>query len=90
MPPVLPFRQSMTTSSLDTSAIEPLATCPACHSVEPTLTMAAVAAGATWQCARCTQRWHAGRLATVAGYRSWDAQHVIDAGLRATSAGGGL
>jgi len=49
-------------------------TCPMCHTVVA-LTQQALAAGATWRCARCGQRWDADRLATVAAYAEYAAGH---------------
>jgi hypothetical protein len=37
--------------------------------------MAAVEAGADWCCTTCGQRWDAVRLATVASYALWAAEH---------------
>jgi len=90
MTPVLTFRQPTNDPSPDLSDIAEVATCPGCHTPEPTLTMAAVAAGATWQCARCTQRWHAARLAVVAGYANWEATQALSAMHRATPAWSGV
>jgi len=70
MVPVLAFSQS-TSHTSPAADLDALATCPACHSAHPSLTMLAVSTGATWQCARCFQRWDAVRLAAVAAYRAW-------------------
>ena len=88
MPPVLTFRQSTNTPS-DTSEVTAGATCPACHTAEPSLTMAAVAGGATWVCRRCTQRWDARSLATVAAYMDWLQVHASSPIDRATLARSG-
>jgi len=57
------------------SAIAPeivrLATCPLCHTVDPTMTNIALSAGVDWHCSRCGQRWDTMRLAAVAGYAMW-------------------
>ena len=79
MPPVLPFRPSTSEPVADTAPAAGLAICPGCHTAEPSLTMDAVNAGATWQCRRCTQRWDAVRLATVAAYMAWLSQHAVSA-----------
>jgi hypothetical protein len=49
--------------------------CPLCHTAEPTVTQATLDAGAGWDCRRCSQRWDATRLATVAAYAVWAAEH---------------
>ena len=46
----------------------PSAVCPLCHSVETSISAAALAAGASWKCVSCGLRWDAERLATVAAY----------------------
>ncbi|MBI4485395.1 MAG: hypothetical protein HY655_05235 [Acidobacteria bacterium] len=40
------------------------------------MTNLAVSAGADWQCSRCGSRWDAVRLATVAAYGVWLAEHT--------------
>src|SRR5688572_816539 len=90
MTPVLTFRQPTHSPSPDIADVTALATCPGCHTTEPTLTVAAVAAGATWRCARCTQLWHAARLATVAGYASWEAGHAVSPIHQTTPFGSGV
>jgi hypothetical protein len=50
------------------------ATCPLCHADAP-LPLRAIEAGGDWQCARCGQHWDATRLATVAAYAAWAADH---------------
>ena len=77
MPPVLPFKPSTSEPVASTAALAGLATCPGCHTVEPGLTMEAVNAGATWQCARCTQRWNASRLDRVGAYMLWLSKHAV-------------
>ena len=52
------------------------ATCPSCHTEDPSMTNLAVSAGADWQCWRCGSRWNAVRLATVAAYAVWVAEHT--------------
>lgn len=63
------------------SALEPelvgLATCPMCHTEDPSITNLAVRAGADWHCSRCGGRWDAARLATVAAYAVWLAAHTV-------------
>ena len=54
-----------------TQALTPFAVCPSCHTDAAALTMAALAAGGYWTCARCSHTWDAGRLATAAAYESW-------------------
>lgn len=67
--------------------ISGLATCPSCHTEDPTMTNVAVGAGADWDCSRCGSRWNAGRLATVAAYASWAAERARDssAGAKASA-----
>jgi transposase-like protein len=50
-------------------------TCPLCHTGDTTVTPESVAAGATWKCTTCGQRWSATRLATVAAYAQYVATH---------------
>ena len=52
-------------------ALTAFAVCPSCHTDAAELTMAALAAGGYWTCARCSHTWDAGRLATAAAYESW-------------------
>lgn len=89
MVPVLASSQSMSPASPPAAVGEAFATCPGCHTAHPSLTMGAVGAGATWQCARCYQRWDAVRLASVAAYRAWDSKHAAASEARAAQAGGG-
>ena len=49
--------------------------CPLCHTPEPTVNQAAVDAGGGWTCRRCGQSWDGSRLATVAAYAVWAAEH---------------
>jgi len=50
------------------------ATCPLCR--EPAaVTRPAIEAGGDWWCPRCGQHWDAGRLAAVAEYAAWVADH---------------
>jgi ribosomal protein L37AE/L43A len=56
-----------TTMVADEPDVSRGAMCPMCHTPSP-LTSRAVDDGASWRCARCGQRWDAGRLATVAAY----------------------
>ena len=66
-----------------------LATCPLCHTQDPSMTNLAVSAGVDWQCSRCGSRWDAVRLATVAAYAVWLAAHTssVDPALHAGAAG---
>ena len=52
------------------------ATCPGCHTPHSRLTNPADSMGASWDCARCGQRWDAQRLAAVAAYAVWQAEHT--------------
>ena len=65
-----------------------LATCPLCHTQDPSMTTLAVSAGAAWQCLRCGSWWDAGRLATVAAYAAWVAARTapVDPALHAEPA----
>ena len=67
---VLAFPPSMN-DSLSVTPGEPMATCPGCHTVDATVTAAAVTAGEGWRCTQCTQHWDASRLAAVAAYAAW-------------------
>jgi predicted Zn finger-like uncharacterized protein len=50
------------------------ATCPMCHT-SAALSRSALAAGGEWRCVRCGQHWDAERLAAVAAYAAWSADH---------------
>ena len=50
------------------------ATCPMCHT-SATLSLSALEAGGDWRCARCGQHWDVARLAAVAAYAVWSADH---------------
>ena len=50
------------------------ATCPLCHT-SATLTESAIETGSAWRCVRCGQHWDAARLAKVALYAAWTAEH---------------
>lgn len=52
-----------------------VAVCPLCHTPEPTVNQAALDAGGGWTCRRCSQAWDGSRLATVAAYAVWAAEH---------------
>lgn len=54
--------------SSDATAAATATTCPLCHTVEASISGAALAEGASWRCVRCGQRWDAERLATAAAY----------------------
>jgi hypothetical protein len=49
--------------------------CPLCHTPEPTVSQATLDAGGGWTCRRCSQAWDRSRLATVAAYAIWAAEH---------------
>ena len=70
MATLLAFRASLNTGA-NREDHGGLATCPKCHSVDATVTTAAVRDGAGWRCARCTQYWDRARLAAVAAYSKW-------------------
>ena len=50
------------------------AICPMCHA-PATLSQSALEAGGHWRCVRCGQQWNAARLAAVAAYAAWTADH---------------
>ena len=50
-------------------------TCPLCHTVDMNVTLETLATGAGWHCTMCGQRWDADRLATVASYAQYVADH---------------
>ena len=52
------------------------AKCPLCHTADLRVTNLAVSGGADWHCTRCGQGWDALRLATVAAYAVWLAEHT--------------
>lgn len=81
-----PFaRETLMTESYSTTPVTALldvepgdlspATCPLCHTTHPSMTHEALAAGGSWVCARCGQRWHAQRLLAVSRYAAWVASH---------------
>jgi hypothetical protein len=51
-------------------AVSTFATCPLCHTAEPTLSVSALDAGGDWTCKVCGQFWDAERLHTAAAYRA--------------------
>lgn len=55
------------------------AVCPGCQTAQPSLTREGLVAGIAWKCARCGQRWDAGRLAAVAAYETWVAEREAPA-----------
>lgn len=65
----------MTTASIDVAAALLSRTCPLCRTVNGTVTSEALAAGATWACARCGQTWSTARLDTAAAYARYVAAH---------------
>ena len=64
-----------TPSALESELVG-LATCPLCHTEDASVTNRAVSAGADWHCSLCGWRWDAARLATVAAYAVWLAEHT--------------
>ena len=61
----------MTSGSPATAAvIVPI--CPLCHTFDQTVTSDLLAAGASWVCVTCGQRWTAARLKTVAAYARYE------------------
>jgi ribosomal protein L37AE/L43A len=46
----------------------PSPSCPLCHTADAGISTEAVAAGGSWKCVRCGQRWDTGRLETAAAY----------------------
>ena len=80
---------AVNTPSVLAPELEGLATCPSCHTQDPSTTDLAVNAGAAWHCARCGSRWDAVRLATVAAYEMWlatRASSTVDPALHAVAA----
>ena len=69
-------------------ALVGFATCPSCHTVNTTVTDAAVDGGADWHCARCGQRWDATRLAAVAAYAQWLSTHIASSDDRSPTSRG--
>lgn len=69
-------RPSLNTPSDLARELVGFATCPSCHTEDPSMTPFAVSAGAHWQCSRCGSRWNAVRLATVAAYATWVAEQT--------------
>ena len=65
------------------------ATCPSCHTVDATVTNAAISGGADWLCARCGQKWDATRLVAVAAYGAWVSRHTGSSDDRSITARGG-
>ena len=63
----------------------PSPTCPLCHTLDHTITSHALAAGGTWRCTRCGQRWTAERLRTAAAYGRNAARLEADGRVRAQS-----
>jgi len=45
-----------------------------CHT-SAALSQSALEAGGAWRCVRCGQHWDAARLAAVAAYAAWSADH---------------
>jgi hypothetical protein len=52
------------------------ATCPSCHTVHSRMANLADSTGDAWTCARCAQQWDPRRLAAVAAYAVWLAEHT--------------
>lgn len=59
-----------------------VATCPSCHTPAAAGTNAE-GEGADWRCQRCGQRWDDRRLAAVAAYARWEAEHRASSQRRA-------
>lgn len=73
-------RASLNTPSAVTPELVGLAKCPSCQTEDPSVTKHSISAGAEWQCSRCGSRWDAVRLATVAAYAEWLAEHTAASG----------
>jgi hypothetical protein len=86
MTPAVASPPSMRSPSTIAPEIVGRATCPLCHTVDPTMTNSALSAGADWHCLRCGQRWNAMRLAVVAGYAMWLSAQTDLSDHRATTA----
>ena len=69
-------RPSLNTPSDAVHELVGFATCPSCHTEDPSVTNLAVSAGADWRCSRCGSQWNAVRLATVAAYVEWAGEHT--------------
>jgi hypothetical protein len=52
-------RPSVNTPPAINREVVGFATCPSCHTEDPTMLNVAVGAGADWHCGRCGQRWDA-------------------------------
>jgi hypothetical protein len=63
----------LVSSSVDAAAIAPV--CPLCHTVDTTVTMAALHDGGSWRCVTCDQVWSERRLNAVAAYAQYAATH---------------
>ena len=63
------------TSSLKAEPTLLAPVCPLCHRRDETVTPESLAAGATWACTTCGQRWSAARLGTAAAYAEYAAAH---------------
>lgn len=81
-------RPSVNTPPAINREVVGFATCPSCHTEDPTMTNVAVGAGADWHCGRCGTRWDAVRLATVAAYAVWVSERTASPDDHATHAGG--
>ena len=66
-----------------------LVACPRCHLSHGSLTQEALETGEGWRCIRCGQEWDARRLATVAAYAVWAAEHERVQRQRGSAAGQG-
>ena len=67
-------RPHTTAARLDDEPDGRSATCPMCHT-PASVTRSAIDAGGDWRCVRCGQHWDARRLAAVAAYAAWSADH---------------
>ena len=50
-------------------------TCLLCHTIDQTITHAALAGGESWRCTRCGQMWDVARLTAAAAYAQYVATH---------------
>jgi transposase-like protein len=57
--------------------VESWASCPLCHTVDKTVTLETLRAGASWKCARCGQSWDGERLERVNAYTRFEAARQL-------------
>jgi transcription elongation factor Elf1 len=72
---LLPVEPMVQRHTVQRHAVQRHVTCPLCHTTDSSLRTDALAAGGSWSCTRCGQRWNARRLATVAAYAAWALEH---------------